>query len=145
MAVRLDKPWRDLNAENLARVTGHLGVYQLANDAGDILYIGVAGGRTRYGLKGEISKALDAPPPGVTKFRFEVNMSYRTRHAELLEAYVKDDRRRGTTDPRDEQIERRGKTTAETVAPKSAARADRAAKKKPSLAAQHAARNKPAK
>jgi len=64
---------------------------------------------------------------------------------ELLEAYVKDDRRRGTTDPRDEQIERRGKTTAETVAPKSATRAARAAKKKPSLAAQHAARNKPAK
>jgi hypothetical protein len=90
MAVRLDKPWRDLDAENLARVTGHLGVYQLANDAGEILYIGVAGGRTRYGLKGELAKALDAPPPGVTKFRVEVNMSYRTRHAELLEAYMHD-------------------------------------------------------
>jgi hypothetical protein len=42
MAVRLDKPWRDLNAENLARVTGHLGVYQLADDAGKILYIAMA-------------------------------------------------------------------------------------------------------
>ena len=90
MAVRLGKPWRELTAEALGRVTGHLGVYQLANEAGEILYIGVAGGRTRFGLKGEIAKALDAPPAGVTKFRFEVNMAYRTRHAELLEAFVHD-------------------------------------------------------
>lgn len=90
MAVRLDKPWRDLTAANLGRVTGHLGVYQLANEAGEILYIGVAGGRTKFGLKGEIAKALDSPPAGVTKFRFEVNMAYRTRHAELLEAFVHD-------------------------------------------------------
>jgi hypothetical protein len=87
MAVRLNKPWRDLTTENLGRVTGHLGVYQLANDAGEILYIGVAGGRTRFGLKGEIAKMLDAPPTGVTKFRFEVNMAYRTRFAELVEAF----------------------------------------------------------
>jgi hypothetical protein len=90
MAVRLDKPWKDLTEDNLGRVTGHLGVFQLANDAGEILYIGVAGGRTRFGLKGEIARALETPPAGVTKFRFEVNMSYRTRHAELLEAYVHD-------------------------------------------------------
>ena len=87
MAVRLDKPWRDLTAENLVRVTGHLGIYQLANGADEILYIGVAGGRTKFGLKGEIAKALGAPPAGVTKFRFEVNMAYRTRHAELLGAF----------------------------------------------------------
>jgi len=60
---------------------------------------------------------------------------------ELLEAYVKDDRRRGSSDPRDEQVERRGKRTADTVVPKAASPA-RTAKKKPSLAAQHAARNK---
>ena len=62
---------------------------------------------------------------------------------ELLEAYVKDDRRRGSSDPRDEQVERRGKRSADTVDPKAAAA--RTAKKKPSLAAQHAARNKAAK
>ena len=43
MAVRLDKPWRALTAENVEAVGGHLGVYQLADAATRILYIGVAG------------------------------------------------------------------------------------------------------
>ena len=42
MAVRLDKPWIPLTAEGVKQLAGHLGVYQLANDAGDIVYIGVA-------------------------------------------------------------------------------------------------------
>ena len=90
MTVRLDKPWQVLTPKNLALIAGHLGVYQLANDAGEILYIGVADARTRFGLKGELAKAIDAPPVGVTRFRVEVNMSYRTRHAELLQAFQHD-------------------------------------------------------
>ena len=34
MAVRLEKPWIDLNASNVAKVAGHLGVYDLANIRG---------------------------------------------------------------------------------------------------------------
>ena len=90
MAVRMDKPWIPLRVENVAKLAAHLGVYQLANDNGDILYIGMAGGRTLFGLKGELQKALDEPPAGVTQFRFEVNMSYRTRRLELLQTYMSD-------------------------------------------------------
>ena len=90
MAVRLEKPWRALSAEGVEELRGHLGVYQLGNDAGEIVYIGVAGGRSLFGLKGELLKALEDPPAGATQFRVEVNMAYRTRHFELLQAYWND-------------------------------------------------------
>lgn len=90
MAVRLDKAWIPLNAEQVARVAGHLGVYQLADSTGEIVYIGVAGGRSAFGLQGALSEALHSPPAGATQFRYEVNMAYHTRHLELLQAYLHD-------------------------------------------------------
>ncbi len=90
MAVRLDKPWQPLTADSIALVAGHLGVYQLADDTGKIIYIGVADARSLFGLKGELQKALDDPPAGATQFRVEVNMAYRTRHFELLQVYWND-------------------------------------------------------
>ncbi len=90
MPVRMDKPWAPLNEDSLKIIASHLGVYQLANDAGDIVYIGVADARTLFGLKGELQKAIANPPAGASQFRVEVNMAYRTRHAELLEAYQHD-------------------------------------------------------
>ena len=87
MAVRMSKAWRPLNAAEADKVAGNLGVYELANDAGEILYIGVAGGRSLFGLRGEIQAKAASPPEGVTSFRLEVNTSYRTRHRELLMAY----------------------------------------------------------
>lgn len=90
MAVRLQKPWIPLTADQVEKLTGHLGVYQLADRAGDIVYIGVAGGRSLFGLKGAIHDALQAPPAGASQFRYEVNMAYRTRYVELLQAYLND-------------------------------------------------------
>ncbi len=90
MAVRMVKPWRPLTAENVEALTGHLGVYQLADAEERILYIGVAGGRTLQGLKGELRRHLAEPPAGADRFRVEVNMAYRTRHFELLQAYRSD-------------------------------------------------------
>ena len=90
MAVRLDKPWTPLTEEHVAKLAGHLGVYQLADASGDIVYIGMAGGQARYGLKGELTQALQAPPAGANQFRCEVNMAYYTRYHELLQAYRHD-------------------------------------------------------
>ena len=90
MAVRMDKSWIPLNVANVTKLAAHLGVYQLANNKGEILYIGMADARTLFGLKGELTKVLDEPPADVTQFRYEVNMSYRTRRLELLAAHVSD-------------------------------------------------------
>ncbi len=90
MAVRLGKPWVRLSMANLQGIAAHLGVYQLGDDQGEILYIGVADARTRFGLRGELAQALADPPAGATRFRIEVTMSYRTRFAELLSVFLHD-------------------------------------------------------
>ena len=90
MAVRMTKPWMPLNENGIATVAAHLGVYQLANAKGEIVYIGVAGGRCNFGLKGELRKAIASPPAGATQYRVEVNMMYHSRHKELLSAYRHD-------------------------------------------------------
>ena len=90
MPVRMEKPWEPLREVSLETVASHLGVYQLADDAGDIVYIGVADARTLFGLRGELQKAIAEPPSGASQFRVEINMAYRTRHAELLQAYLYD-------------------------------------------------------
>ncbi|MSO76803.1 MAG: hypothetical protein EXQ87_07810 [Alphaproteobacteria bacterium] len=89
-AIRMSKRWTPFNPETVKRVPGQLGVYQLANAAGEIVYVGVAGGRSLFGLRGELQKWLAAPQAGAAQFRIEVNMSYRTRHLELLMAYRAD-------------------------------------------------------
>ena len=88
MGVRLDKPWRDLNSANVAALAGELGVYQLA-DAGDrVVRIGYAGGRTLFGLRGELQAALQAGE--AARFRVEVNAQYLSRYEELLMVHKAD-------------------------------------------------------
>ena len=82
MNLRLSKPWLQLSAETIARVPGQLGVYQLANCDGEVLYIGYAGGKSLFGLRSEIQRQLGAAD--ATSFRYEVNMQYLTRYKELL-------------------------------------------------------------
>lgn len=90
MAVRMTKAWRPLTVEEAKRLSGNLGVYQLADAAGDIVYIGAATGLSKFGLRGEVIAKAEAPPAGATQFRVEVNTAYRTRHGELLAAYMHD-------------------------------------------------------
>jgi len=90
MAVRMTKPWTPLTPETVRRLTGQLGVFQLADAAGAVVFIGVAGGRSLFGLRGELEKALAEPPAGATQFRVEINQQYTTRYQELLMAHVHD-------------------------------------------------------
>jgi hypothetical protein len=86
MSIRLDKPWQPLDADGITRVRGQLGVYELADADGEVVFIGYAGGRSRFGLRGE----LEAQIGNAARFRCEVNMSYLTRWRELLMAYEAD-------------------------------------------------------
>ena len=83
MAIRLTKPWRALVAAEVARLPGQLGVYQVGGREGEVLYIGVAGGRSLFGLRGELDAELARRGPGF-RFRVEVNTQYHTRFLELL-------------------------------------------------------------
>ncbi len=90
MAIRMTKPWVELNATNVKALTGQLGVYQLADASDQVVLIGMAGGRSLFGLRGEVEKALKTPPAGAVKFRVEVNQQYTTRWQELLMVHVHD-------------------------------------------------------
>lgn len=88
MPIRLDKPWLSL-AEARQRLRGNMGVFQLADDAGVVLYIGFAGGKAQYGLGGEV-RDLTARIPAATQVRWEVTTAYQSRFRELLSVHEAD-------------------------------------------------------
>jgi hypothetical protein len=89
MAIRLTKPWQPLSDAAIAALPGQLGVFELADDGGRVLYIGYAGGRSLFGLRGEVARA-HARVPDARRFRCEITMQYLTRHQELLMLHVAD-------------------------------------------------------
>jgi hypothetical protein len=89
MAIRLEKPWLPLRDAAIRRLPAQLGVFELADEAGRVLYIGYAGGRSLFGLRGEIERTA-AAMPAACRFRSEVTMQYLTRHQELLMLHVAD-------------------------------------------------------
>jgi hypothetical protein len=88
MGVRLEKPWRDLTADNVAALGAELGVFQLADAEGRIVRIGYAGGRTLFGLRSALAAALAAGE--AVKFRTEVTAGYMSRYDELLMVHAAD-------------------------------------------------------
>lgn len=84
MGVWLDKPWRDCG--DLQTLPGHMGVFELADSSGSVLFVGFAGGRSRFGLRGEIEAAVGAQA-GAARYRYEVTTAYLTRYQELLMAH----------------------------------------------------------
>lgn len=90
MAIRMTKAWVPLTPENVTKLPGQLGVFQLADAAGQCVFIGFAGGRSLFGVRSEIEKTLAEPPAGATQFRVEINQQYTTRYQELLMLHVHD-------------------------------------------------------
>jgi hypothetical protein len=90
MSIRLAKPWLELTPEAVKALPGQLGVYQLADPEGRVVYIGFAGGRSLFGLRSELERALRERPGGAARFRTEVNQQYTSRHLELLMLHVAD-------------------------------------------------------
>jgi hypothetical protein len=82
MSIRMHKPWLSI-AEATGLLRGNLGVYQLADEHQQVLYIGYAGGKSLFGLKGEVGQALQRLPQACL-VRWEVTSAYLTRYKELL-------------------------------------------------------------
>lgn len=88
MAVRLTKEWVPAD-DILEQMKGNLGVFQLANTDCAVVFVGFAGGRNQFGLKGEVAAALQVYTD-IAFARFEVTTAYHTRYRELLMAHVAD-------------------------------------------------------
>ncbi len=87
MAIEMTKAWRPLTDAEVAALPGQLGVFELANAEGRVLFVGFAGGKSAFGLRSEVAKHAAVPTGGATQFRYEVNMQYHTRYRELLMAH----------------------------------------------------------
>jgi hypothetical protein len=81
-------PWTALDEANVRRLGGHMGVYELATADGEVVRIGFAGGRSAFGLRGELEAALREN--AATSFRYEITTSYLSRYRELLMAHAAD-------------------------------------------------------
>ena len=88
MSIRLDKKWFSKD-DALLLLRGNLGVYQLANTTQQILFIGYAGGKSLFGLKGEIQAAFQDYPTAAL-VRWEVTSAYMSRYRELLMLHLYD-------------------------------------------------------
>lgn len=83
----MSRPWQDLS--EVERLPGHMGVFQLADARGRVIYIGYAGGRSLFGLRGEVAGAVARLPEART-CRVEVTTAYLTRWQELLMVHRSD-------------------------------------------------------
>ena len=79
--------------EGADRLSGSNGVYELADENFNILYVGYAGSRAIYGLRGKIVAHLSDREPNahllskVVYFRYEVTSSYLSRWTEVVGRY----------------------------------------------------------
>src|SRR3990172_95254 len=73
-----------------ARLSGSNGIYELADESLRVLYVGYAGSRARYGLRGKIVDHFSdhEPNPDIAGkaryFRYEVTSSYLSRWTEVI-------------------------------------------------------------
>lgn len=91
----LNKPWQTVTGPDdpqLADVVGTLGVYEIADEAGNVLYIGKADPRVAFGLRQAISAHFNGERPvgPAAAFRLEVTSSYYSRWVDLLMRYCED-------------------------------------------------------
>jgi hypothetical protein len=84
MSIRLEKPWRDLEEAEVARLGCELGVFQLGDQQGRVIRIGFAGGRSLFGLRGELANELKRRAGQKARFRLEITSQYLSRFEELL-------------------------------------------------------------
>lgn len=88
--IRFRGDWQQLDAESVAKVGGHMGVYQLSSPKGDVVFIGYAGGRSVFGLRGELLSKLESNGSRDVWFRCEITTAYLSRYKEALMVHVAD-------------------------------------------------------
>lgn len=88
--IRLRGDWQQLDATSVAKVGGHMGVYELSSPKGAVFFIGFAGGRSVFGLRGELQAKLESFGDRDMWFRSEINTAYLSRYKELLMVHVAD-------------------------------------------------------
>lgn len=94
------KPWIQPTAESIRAIPAVVGVYEIADAEGNLLYIGQAGGREPFGLRTRIALHFGFDPGGddpnavlrerAAQFRWEANQQYTTKRLEMLMQFQRD-------------------------------------------------------
>lgn len=89
----------NLDSEDLP---AQLGVFELADAAGEIIYIGYGGGNTAFGLRTAIGSAVQVAAGRAASVRYELTHGYLSRWEELLMVHQYDfERLPSVNDPAD--------------------------------------------
>lgn len=89
----LNKPWQSFDPAATKEIPPVTGVYELGDEEGNVIYIGYAGGREPFGMRGRIERHFSEEEGNAVvrerarRYRYEVNAQYLTRHIELLTRY----------------------------------------------------------
>jgi len=92
----LKKLWDTYDPANYKSLSGSNGVYELADANGDVIYIGYAGSRATFGLRGKIADHFSERELNpvirerAAQFRYEVNSMYLSRWVDLLARFRED-------------------------------------------------------
>ena len=90
------KPWTDYSPQAVRAIPAVVGVYEIADADGRLLFIGQAGGREPFGLRTRIESHFapgEANPvlrEQAAQFRWESNQQYTTKRLEMLMQYQRD-------------------------------------------------------
>lgn len=85
--------WETYNPEKYREYSGSYGIYELADENQDVIYVGMAGGQAIYGLRGKIAGHFSPQEtnPVIREqarfFRYEINNMYLSRLIEVLGRY----------------------------------------------------------
>ena len=82
MSVRLLKKWVPIEAAT-ERLKGNMGVFQVADDLEEVIYIGYAGSKSHFGLRGEVISISEEITEAVF-VRWEITTGYWSRFKELM-------------------------------------------------------------
>ena len=92
----LNKPWQTFDPARQKELSGSYGAYEIGDEHGDVIYIGYAGARSLFGLRGKIADHFSEREPNevirerARRFRYEVNSMYYSRWVDLLARYRED-------------------------------------------------------
>lgn len=89
-------PWTTYDADNTKAISGSNGVYEVADEEGRVIYIGNAGGRELFGIRGRIMRHFspEEPNPAIRgrahRYHYEVTSMWLSRWVEMLGRYRED-------------------------------------------------------
>ncbi|MGI9611497.1 MAG: DUF7508 domain-containing protein [Acidimicrobiales bacterium] len=84
MSLRLDKQWIDLDGLHAEEMPAQLGVFEVGDENGDVIYIGYAGGNKIFGLRTAITEELERLGSTARMIRWELTQGYLSRWEELM-------------------------------------------------------------